>query len=207
MMVLFSDRDIIVCIKPYGVLSQLSSDKNNMVDILCKEFGEVYPVHRLDRTTGGVMVYARNSKAAAELSKQINDNTFQKNYIARVEGIISPENGDMEDLLYFDRKANKSFVVKKERNGVKKAKLSYETIETCDGLSTVKIKLHTGRTHQIRVQFASRGYPLLGDRRYGSKANCENINLWSQSIAFFHPITKEPLCFSTEFEFNKKTAP
>lgn len=195
MKILYCDADIVVCVKPFGVLSQISSDGNNMIDLLKDEFGEVFPVHRLDRTTGGVMVYARNSKSAAELSKQIADKTFQKTYIARIEGNITPSSGDMEDLLYFDRKANKSFVVKKERNGVKKAKLSYETIKINGEFTTVKIKLYTGRTHQIRVQFASRGYPLLGDRRYGSKINSQNINLWSQSVQLLHPTTKELLQF------------
>lgn len=195
MKILYCDADIVVCVKPFGVLSQISSDGNNMIDLLKDEFGEVFPVHRLDRTTGGVMVYARNSKSAAELSKQIADKTFQKTYIARIEGNITPSAGDMEDLLYFDRKANKSFVVKKERNGVKKAKLSYETTQTNGEYTTVKIKLYTGRTHQIRVQFASRGYPLVGDRRYGSKVNCGNINLWSQSVQLLHPTTKELLQF------------
>ena len=199
--VLYNDADIVVCVKPFGVLSQTSPDGNNMIDLLKDEFGELFPVHRLDRTTGGVMVYGRNSKSAAELSKQIVNKTFQKTYIARIEGNITPNEGDMEDSLYYDRKANKAFVVKKERNGVKKAKLSYETIETFDGFSTVKIKLHTGRTHQIRVQFASRGYPILGDRRYGSKVNSENINLWSHIIEFLHPITKEPLQFKAESIF------
>lgn len=201
MKILYSDADILVCVKPFGVLSQISPDVNNMIDLLSDEFGEVFPVHRLDRTTGGVMVYARNSKSAAELSKQIVDKTFQKTYIAMIEGNITPSAGDMEDLLYFDRKANKSFVVKKERNGVKKAKLAYETTQTNGEFTTVKIKLYTGRTHQIRVQFASRGYPLVGDRRYGSKISSQNINLWSQSIEFLHPATKELLQFKEEPTF------
>lgn len=198
MKILYSDAEIIVCVKPYGVLSQTSPDGNNMIDLLNEEFGEIFPVHRLDKTTGGVMVYARNSKSAAELSRQINDKSFKKTYIARIPGSIAPSAGEMEDLLYFDRKVNKSYVVKRTRNGVKKAKLSYETIESNDDFTTVKITLYTGRTHQIRVQFASRGYPLIGDRRYGSKVASENINLWSKCISFCHPITKERLCFEQE---------
>ena len=201
MKILYDDADVIVCIKPFGVLSQRSYDKNNMIDILKGRYGEVYPVHRLDRTTGGIMVYARSSVSAAELSKQIADKTFKKTYIARISGNIVPSSGKMEDLLYFDRKVNKSYVVMKERIGVKKAILSYEAVETKEGISTVKINLDTGRTHQIRVQFASRGYPLLGDRRYGSKIKCENINLWSYSLKFFHPKTKVPLYFEEKFNF------
>ncbi|MBP3706682.1 MAG: RluA family pseudouridine synthase [Clostridia bacterium] len=201
MNVIYEDADIIVCVKPYGVLSQHSSDKNNMFDILSDQYGQIFPVHRLDRTTAGIMVFARNRQAAANLSAQIVNKNFEKVYVARVEGKIDPPNAQMDDILYFDRKSNKSYVVKNERKGVKKAKLFYETINNDNDKTLVKILLYTGRTHQIRVQFASRGYPVVGDRRYGSKSATKNINLWSFSLKFLHPKTNMPCYFECNEEF------
>ena len=187
MEILFEDKDVIVAIKERGLLSEESS-KPNMVTLL-KELtkGEIYPVHRLDKDVGGVMVYAKSKKAAAELSKQAGDRTMKKTYLARLHGTPEEKSGMLEDLLFFDKSKNKSFVVKKERRGVKKALLNYKVISEKDGNALVEVELLTGRTHQIRVQFASRKMPLFGDRRYGAKDDSKIIALWSKEISFIHP--------------------
>lgn len=194
MNILYEDKHIIVSQKQRGLLSQDGNGKPSFTDKIKEHTKtEVYPVHRLDKDVGGVMVYAKTQHSAAELSKQVADRTMEKNYLAVVHG--KPDKGDMEDLLFFDRSKNKSFVVKKERRGVKKALLSYETVETREDKSLVRVALHTGRTHQIRVQFASRKMPLYGDRRYGGRDEEKTIALWSYRIAFNHPVTKERMSF------------
>ncbi len=194
MNILYEDKHIIVCEKVRGLLSQDSNGKPSFTDKIKENTKtEVYPVHRLDKDVGGVMVYALTKAAAAELSKQVADRTMEKQYLAVVHG--KPERGDMEDLLFFDRGRNKSFVVKKERKGVKKALLSYEALSQGEDKSLVRVVLHTGRTHQIRVQFASRKMPLYGDRRYGGRDEEKIIALWSYRIAFNHPVTKERMSF------------
>ncbi len=200
MEILFVDKHIVVAIKPPEILSQGDEKgRENAVDIL-KEMtgGHVFPVHRLDKGVGGVMVFAKTSYAAAALSLQVSDRTMEKTYLAVVHGEIAEEKGRLEDLLFFDRGKNKSFVVKRERRGVKKALLDYECLEKSDGRSLVKVKLITGRTHQIRVQFSSRGYPLFGDRRYGAKDEEKNIKLWSTEISFVHPETGERVKFESK---------
>lgn len=198
-MIIYQDEDIVVCEKPYGVSSQ-RSDKENMVDILTEITGTtVYPVHRLDIQTTGLMVYAKNEKSAGALSTQIADRVFEKEYFCLCHGDIS-KNGEMIDFLYHDRIKNKSFVTKTKRNGAKEARLKFKLIckkqaGECE-LSLVHVKLFTGRTHQIRVQFASRGYPLLGDGKYGARDN-EKIHLHSTRIAFLHPKTKKPQEFTS----------
>ena len=161
MEVLFEDREVIVCIKERGLLSEEHEIKPNMVTAL-KELtkGDIFPVHRLDKDVAGVMVYAKTKSAAAELSKQAGDRTMKKTYLALVHGKIQEKSGTMEDLLYFDKSKNKSFTVKKERRGVKKALLSYSVLSETEESSLVEVQLMTGRTHQIRVQFASRKMPL-----------------------------------------------
>jgi len=165
--------------------------------------GELYCVHRLDKEVGGVTVYAKNEKTAAFLSAGFQKREITKTYLALTEGCPEAERGEMEDLLFHDRRANKTFVVKRERNGVKKASLSYEVLErNCgtEGLSLVRVQLHTGRTHQIRVQFASRKMPLAGDRRYGAKTKRENgIGLWSHELKMKHPETGGELVFVSDF--------
>lgn len=200
MNIIYKDEDIIVCVKPHGVLSQGDSKgSKSAVDIL-KEItnSDIYPVHRLDKTTGGVMVFALNSTAAANLSEQITKGVFNKEYLAVIQG-KPQKSGNLKDLLYFDRNKNKSYVVKKKRLGVKEAELEYTLIESKkikeSECSLVKVKLMTGRTHQIRVQFASRGMSLCGDRRYGGSALCENIALWSYSLSFHHPVSNQLLNF------------
>ncbi len=202
MEILYEDKDIIVCIKERGLLSQYDEKKPNMITALGDICGcEVYPVHRLDKDVGGVTVYALNKKSAAALSSQVADRSFDKTYVALVHGVPCEKEGDMEDLLYFDKSKNKSFTVKKERRGVKKALLSYKVRKSGEDSALVGVRLHTGRTHQIRVQFASRKMPLYGDRRYGAKDTEEKIHLWCESIGFTHPKTKERLTFTVEADF------
>lgn len=194
MNIIFEDEHIIVCVKERGLLSQDGNGKPSMVDKLKKHTGgEIYPVHRLDREVGGVMVYAKTQKAAANLSVQVSQRTMQKEYLAVVHG--SADEGIMEDLLFFDKSKNKSFVVKKERRGVKKALLTYKTLQKKGDKSLVSVVLHTGRTHQIRVQFASRKMPLFGDRRYGGRDSENTIALWSCRLSFMHPLKGERMEF------------
>ena len=195
-MILYDDNEIIVCIKEKGILSQMGKPgQKSMIDILSEEFGcDIYPVHRLDKEVSGVMVYAKTSNAAANLSAQVSSREMEKHYIATTEKSDLAKEGTMEDLLYFDKGKNKSFVVKRERRGVKKAILQYKEISSTADLTTYSVRLLTGRTHQIRVQFASRKYPLIGDRKYGSKIEGD-IGLVSCYIAFRHPKTDEWMGF------------
>ena len=178
MEILFSDKDIAVCIKPVGLDSEME------VPQALKERlgGEIFPLHRLDKNVGGVMVYARTKAAAAGLSKAIQNGEMVKEYVAKVHG-EPPENGVLTDLLFKDSRKNKVFVVKKERKGVKKASLEYTRLTDSDP-SLVHIRLHTGRSHQIRVQFSSRGFPLVGDHKYGSRDEHKEPKLFSCRITF-----------------------
>ena len=196
MEILCNNEHFVAAVKPFGISSQ-ENGKNGMPDMLKEQLGinEIYTVHRLDTVTSGVMVYAKTKKAAAEISKGITDGSFQKEYLAVVHGEVSPETGIMEDFLFKDSRKNKSFVVKKERKGVKKASLEYEVLEVKNGLSLVKIRLHTGRTHQIRVQFSSRKHPVYGDGKYGASDNIPFIALFSHKISFIHPESKERVSF------------
>lgn len=176
MEILFEDRDIVVCIKPVGLDSEHE---------LPKELGDsVYTVHRLDKNVGGVMVYAKNKETAASLSKQIQNGQMIKEYFALVEG-MPPEEGVLEDLLFKDSKKNKVFVVDRQRAGVKAAKLSYKRL-TAGERSLVRVRLYTGRSHQIRVQFSSRGFPLVGDKKYGARGREKEIGLFSCCLTFEH---------------------
>lgn len=192
MEILFEDKNIIVATKDAGVLSQAdSSGRENMVTLLTDiTGGEVYCVHRLDTATSGILAFAKNPKAAGKLTEAIAES--EKIYFAAVSG--KPQNGVMKDLLLHDKRLNKAFVVDRMRKGVKEASLEYETIAENKTTSLVKVKLHTGRTHQIRVQFASRGYPLLGDGKYGSKEKCP-LALRAVSLEFFHPFSGERMKF------------
>lgn len=180
--VLHQDRGIVVCLKPPGVLSQDGSGET-LPSMLREQLGcGIYPVHRLDREVGGVMVYAKNSRAAAMLSAAIARGEFQKGYLCLTKGCPDPGEGVYRDLLLHDRSRNKSFVVQRKRGGVKEASLAYRVLGSKDGVSLVEARLHTGRTHQIRVQFSSRGMPLVGDGRYGG--GHPPIGLWSYSLSF-----------------------
>ena len=177
MELLYADQNIAVCIKPVGLDSE-----HGLPQALQEALGgEVFPVHRLDVNVGGVMVYARTKAAAAALSKAITDGAMVKEYVALVHGDV-PESGDWEDLLFKDSRKNKVFVVKKERKGVKKARLEFRHL----GGGLVRIRLHTGRSHQIRVQFSSRGYPLVGDHKYGARDEAKNPMLFSCCLTFPH---------------------
>ena len=178
MEIIYSDRDLAVCIKPVGL------DSENEVPGLLKESleGDIFPIHRLDKTVGGIMVYARTRQAAAALSKAMQDGQMIKEYVAMVHG-TPPESGDWTDLLFKDSSKNKVFVVKKERKGVKKARLEFQTLRP-GAESLVRIRLHTGRSHQIRVQFSSRGFPLVGDHKYGSRDEAKVPMLFSCCITF-----------------------
>ena len=193
MTILFSDRDIVVCIKPVGL------DSEAEVPQALKEQlgGEIFPIHRLDKNVGGVMVYARTKKAAAALSKSVQEGTMVKEYLAMVHG-TPPETGDWEDLLWKDSRQNKVFVVKRQRAGVKKAKLEYRVLRSGPE-SLVRVRLHTGRSHQIRVQFSSRGFPLIGDHKYGSRDYRTEPMLFSCCIHF--PWKDETKTFEAEPEW------
>lgn len=203
MEILFEDKSIIVCIKPRGVISQSDAGgKESMISQLEELCGcQIYPLHRLDKDVGGVMVYAKTKNAAAKLSGDIANHKFIKEYIALVNGKPQSNEGEMRDLLFKDSRKNKSYVVKRERKGVKEALLKYKILESESNFSLVLVKLHTGRTHQIRVQFASRKMPLAGDRKYGANDEFKSIGLWSYRISFNHPISNEKLVFSHEADF------
>lgn len=178
MNILYTDKNIIVCVKPVG----LDSEQEVPQELKAALGGEIFPLHRLDKNVGGVMVYARKKQAAAALSKAIQEGTMVKEYYAMVHG-TPPESGDWEDLLWKDSAKNKVFVVKRERKGVKKARLEFQRI-TAGTHSLVHIRLHTGRSHQIRVQFASRGFPLVGDHKYGSRDEAAAPLLFSCALTF-----------------------
>lgn len=179
MEILYSDQNIVVCNKPIG----LDSEKQVPNHLIEQLGGEIYTLHRLDLNVGGVMVYARNRHTAALLSRCIQEGSMVKEYVAKVHGIVQ-EQDILEDFLFKDSRKNKVFVVKRERKGVKKAKLEYKRIKVIDNYSLVHIKLYTGRSHQIRVQFSSRGFPLVGDHKYGSKDEKTSPMLFSHRITF-----------------------
>ena len=178
MEILYSDKHIAVCVKPVGL------DSETEIPAALKELlgGEIFPIHRLDKNVGGVMVYARTRQSAASLSKAVQEGTMVKEYVAMVHG-TPPESGDWEDLLWKDSKKNKVFVVKRQRGGVKRARLEFKRLSAGE-TSLVHVRLHTGRSHQIRVQFSSRGFPLVGDHKYGSRDEKAEPMLFSCRITF-----------------------
>ena len=183
--VLYEDRQIVLCVKRAG----LSSQEGGMTELLRAQCGakEIYCVHRLDMAVGGLMVYAKTGPAAAELSWQISGGGFLKEYLAVVQGGPAEDSAVLRDLLYRDKAKNKSYVVSRPRKGVREAELQYSVLERQEGMSLLRVRLATGRTHQIRVQFASRGMPLLGDVKYGSAHRECGIALWSERLRFQHP--------------------
>lgn len=197
--ILFEDADILVCIKPAGYLSENSGESDRALPlVIAKERGidVLFAVHRLDREVSGVMVYAKNRTAASRLSVQVADRSFEKEYLAVIEGVPADDEATLTDLLFKDSRKNKSFVVDRKRAGVKEASLSYKVLARGEERSLVRVKLHTGRTHQIRVQFSSRKMPVLGDGRYGSSVRSFEIALASCSIKFRHPRTNKVVEFT-----------
>lgn len=181
MHIIHRDNDIIVLIKLVGMDSE-----RELPETIKREIGgEIFTVHRLDKNVGGVMVYARNKQSAASLSRAIQNGEMVKEYVAMVHG-NPPESDTLEDLLFKDSRKNKVYVVKRERKGVKRAKLEYKLLgyDSEDDVSLVRVRLYTGRTHQIRVQFASRKHPLVGDRKYGAKDSEKHPMLYSCSLTF-----------------------
>lgn len=182
MTILYEDADLLVCVKSRDLLSAAdASGKRSMPELLSPR--TVFPVHRLDREATGLMVFAKTKACAAFLSKAMGAD-FEKEYLALCEGQPEAE-GTLTDLLYHDRVKNKTYVVKRKRNGVREARLSYRVLHGGDH-SLLLVRLFTGRTHQIRVQFASRGFPLVGDRKYGAKTGGK-LQLYSWRLSFPHP--------------------
>ena len=173
---------LVLCVKPVGVRAQGEAEAD-LPALLKRQLGcEIYPVHRLDQAVGGVMVFAKTAPAAAKLSQAIAGGELQKEYLAVLERSPEQTEGELSDLLFHDRTKNKTYVVSRQRKGVKEAKLAYRVLDVQNGLCLVRIRLYTGRTHQIRVQFASRGMPLVGDGKYGSRKNAASPALWSYAL-------------------------
>lgn len=192
--ILYQNDEFLVCEKPRNVLSQAGKPgQRSMIDLLCAQVGgEIYPVHRLDQQVGGVMVYARTQAAAAYFSREIQQGNMKKEYLAVLHGGPEEDAGELNDLLLHDARKNKSYVVSRMRGGVKKARLSYRVLGRTPEETLVQVRLFTGRTHQIRVQFASRQMPLAGDGRYGGGSG--EIALWSVRLSFrYHG---KELCFA-----------
>ena len=200
--ILYVDEDIVVCVKPPRVLS---TDEPGGVPELVRQAlgqpeGDVRTVHRLDRVVSGLMVLARSAQAASELSRQIREDLFEKEYLAVVHGVPEAAEGRLCDLLYRDKARKMTMVARETGKGVQEAYLRYRVLGSANGLSRVRIRLETGRTHQIRVQFASRNMPLVGERKYSTLEDDCEIALWSYRLAFFHPVTGAPLEFILEPE-------
>lgn len=188
--ILYEDRHLLLCKKPAGVPSQPDmSGQEDLLSALSEKYKKVSLVHRLDTPTGGVMVFALTPKAASALCALVQDHEkFEKEYLAVLSRAPEEAEGEMHDILFHDKRMNKSFTVEKARKGSREASLSYRVLgRTEDGHALVLVRLHTGRTHQVRVQFASRGMPLVGDGKYGSREKCPGIALWAYRLAFPHP--------------------
>ncbi len=205
--ILYEDNHIIVVEKKPNIPSQ--SDKTGDIDMLTlvkdyikekyKKPGNVYLglVHRLDRPVGGIMIFAKTSKAASRLSNQVREKIFKKKYLAVVDGKFEKDQGTLEDYLYKDERHNMSKVVKKEKKNSKLAKLDYKVLKynQVKDLSLVEINLHTGRHHQIRVQLSNFGHSIFGDQKYGTRGKGKQIALWAYELTIIHPVTKEELTF------------
>ena len=186
--ILYQDDRIVVAVKPVGVLS--TDEPGGMPELLRAQLHTdcIRTVHRLDAQVSGVMVFARSRMAAALLSQQIRERRFTKEYLAVLCGTPSQPSGILTDLLARDPQRRLTYVADTPSPSAREARLSFAAVDSSDGMTLVRVRLHTGRTHQIRVQFSSRGLPLLGDIRYGSKADCSTA-LWSYHMAFTHPVT------------------
>lgn len=200
MEILYQNANILVCIKPARVLS--TDEPGGLPGLVREALGDpkadVRTVHRLDRVVSGVMVLARSANAASELSRQIREDQFRKEYLAVVHGRPENPEGTLHDLLARDKARRMTFVAEAPGKGVQEAALSYRVLEYANGMSLVRVRLHTGRTHQIRVQFSSRGMPLVGERKYAVLNDPCELALWSAKIGFYHPGTGEWVEFSKE---------
>ena len=200
MELIYVDDDIVVAIKPARVLS--TDEAGGMPDLVREALGnpkaDIRTVHRLDRVVSGLMVLARNARSASELSRQIRENEFQKEYMAVVHGHPAENSATLRDLLGRDKARKMTYVADAPAKGVQEAILDYQVVSRNEAFSKVRIRLHTGRTHQIRVQFASRGLPLVGERKYSELDDPCEIALWSYRLAFTHPATGKPMAFTHE---------
>lgn len=199
MELIYQDRDIIVCVKPPRVLS--TDEPGGMPELIRKALGDentnVRTVHRLDRVVSGLMVFARSARMASELSRQIREDEFQKEYLAVVRG--QPKDEDrLVDLLLRNKEERKTYIVTQPGKDVQEAILTYQVQSRTEAFSRVRIQLLTGRTHQIRAQFSGRGYPLVGDRKYSTQEDECEIALWSYRLAFKHPYSGKPMEFILE---------
>ena len=191
------DNDVIVCLKPAGLLSE-GEGPESLLTLLAEQCGgQVYPVHRLDRGASGLMVFARHSKAAAGLSRAVQEKQLKKEYFALLSGVPAEKEGELTDYLFKDSRKGKVFAVKRPRKGVREARLTYRVLWQDEDSSLVRVALDTGRTHQIRVQFSSRGMPLWGDGKYGSRVKGE-LALFSCGLGFPHPKTGKPMEFDAK---------
>ena len=204
--VIYEDNHLLVVKKPINILSQGDNTNDlDMVNLLKRYLKEKYNkpgnvfvglIHRLDRPVGGIMVFAKTSKCASRLSEQVRNKTIKKTYKAVIHKTMDKKEGTLKDYLYKNKKTNMVSVVTKNHKEAKDAVLDYKTLASNDEFSLVEIDLHTGRPHQIRVQFSSRNHPLYGDQRYGNSKVGEQIALWSYKLEFNHPTTKERLVFT-----------
>ena len=198
MEIIYQDADLVVCVKPARVLS--TDEPGGLPELLRQELGtqDFRTVHRLDRVVSGLMVVARNAAAASDLSRQIREDTFEKEYMAVLHGVPEQPQARLCDLLLRDKARKMTFVVTEPGKDVQPAALRYQLLSAQNGFGKVRIQLETGRTHQIRVQFASRGLPLVGERKYSQLEDPCEIALWSCHLGFTHPRTGEKMEFSLE---------
>lgn len=193
--ILYVDDKLVVCLKQPGVLS--TDEPGGMPELLRAQLGtdNIRTVHRLDRAVGGVMVFARTSRCASDLSKQIAEHQFDKRYLAVIRGKMEKPQGQLRDILIRDKARRMTLVTQELSKDAREAVLEYQVLAEAENMSLIRVKLLTGRTHQIRVQFSSRGLPLIGDRKYGYPEGESPIALWSESISFVHPKTGEKMSF------------
>lgn len=200
MELIYTDADIIVCIKPARVLS--TDEPGGLPELVRAALGDpeadVRTVHRLDRVVSGLMVLARNAPTASELSRQIREDGFQKEYLAVLHGVPNAPSGTLRDLLGRDKARRMTYVAQEPGKGIQEAVLDYRVLNQTERFSRVAVHLRTGRTHQIRVQFASRGLPLVGERKYSTREDPCEIALWSHQIGFTHPVTGNWMTFTRE---------
>lgn len=198
--IIYQDKDILVCVKPAGVLS--TDEPGGLPELVREALGDpdanVRTVHRLDRTVSGLMVLARRSKAASELSRQIRDGEFGKEYMAVCHGNLQDDHGVFRDLLLRNKQERKTYIVTEPGKDVQEAILEYWVLNRAEDMTRVRIRLHTGRTHQIRAQFSGRGLPLVGDKKYGVPEDDCQIALWSWRLSFNHPYSGEPMEFTLD---------